>query len=237
MRTKLFLTVAMVASLATTGLLAEAVEPRREVTVTGEGQLDLAPDQAVITLGVTHHDPEAANAMRAVSADMTEVVAQLRALGIEGRDLQTRQISLHPVWSTKGSYDGGDGRRITGFQASNTLMLRLGDLDQLGQVLDQVLQSGANQFQGLRFSISDPEAVETELRTAAMEDAFAKASQLAQAAGMALGPVRLITDHGQGGGRPVMAMEMARSTAMPIEAGELSYSYSVQVVFDLIEQK
>ncbi|WP_345741003.1 hypothetical protein [Pseudophaeobacter arcticus] len=49
-----------------------------------------------------------------------------------------------------------------------------------------------------------------------------------------MGPVRTITDQDHGGGRPMMAMEMSRSGAMPIEAGELSFSHNVQVVFDLV---
>ena len=72
------------------------------------------------------------------------------------------------------------------------------------------------------------------MRANAVADARHKAQILAEAAGVTLGPVRSITDLHQGGGRPVMAMEMARSSAMPIEAGELSFSHSVQVVFDLV---
>lgn len=235
MKTKTFLAAVLAAGLVAGPLAAADAPLQREVTVTGQGQMEIAPDQAVISLGVTHHAEEASLAMRQVSSDMVDVISALRDLGIEGGDLQTSQVSLNPIWSKSGSYDSGGDRRITGFSASNTLMLRVRDLDRLGEVLDHVLQAGANRFQGLRFSISDQSALDEQLRNRAMEDAFKKAGDLAAAAGLELGPVRVITDHGSGGGHPAMAMEMMRSSAMPIEAGELEFSYSVQVVFDLIE--
>jgi uncharacterized protein YggE len=173
-------------------------------------------------------------AMQAVSKAMAAVIAELKAAGIAPEDMQTRHVSMHPVWSQDRSYDEGGKRRITGFQASNTLMLRVRDLDRLGSVMDAVLAAGANNFQGLTFGVEDPAAVADKIRGEAVKDAIRKAAQLAEAAGMELGPVRSISEHGGGGGpRPMMAMEMARSDAMPIEAGELSFSHNVSVVFDI----
>jgi len=205
----------------------------RQITVNGESRLQVAPELATITLGVTEEAEEAAIAMAAVSDSMRAVIARLKDAGIAPEDMQTRQISMHPVWSQNRSYDSGGRREITGFQASNTLMMRVRDLERLGPVLDAVLTVGANQFQGLSFGVEDPAAIQDRIRGAAVKDAIRKAQQLAEAAGMELGPVRSISEHGGGGGRPMMAMEMARSDAMPIEAGELSFSHSVSVVFDM----
>lgn len=234
MKTKTVLLAALAMAL-TFGqpALAETVAERR-IVVTGEGVVQSAPDLAVISLGVSKEAREAGEAMRAVSEDMAQVIDALRSAGIAPEDLQTRQISLHPIWSKAGSYDSGERRKITGFSASNTLSLRVRDLQQLGPVLDQVLQAGANQFQGLRFDVADKAGLKDAMRQAAVQDAMHKAALLAEAAGMELGPVYKITDHFQGGGgRPMMAMEMARSDALPIEAGDLSFSHSVEVIFDL----
>lgn len=234
MKAKTLLAAALMLSMSAGSLAAAEGAPPRQITVTGESTLNVAPELATITLGVTEEAEEAAMAMQAVSDAMNAVIAELKAAGIAAADLQTRQISMHPVWSQDRSYDSGGTRKITGFQASNTLMLRVRDLDRLGPVMDAVLAAGANNFQGLSFGVEDPEAVADRIRGEAVKDAVRKAAQLAEAAGMELGPVRSISEHGGGGGpRPMMAMEMARSDAMPVEAGELSFSHNVSVVFDM----
>ena len=234
MKTKTVLVTALAMALTLGTALKAETRTDRQILVSGEGRVEVAPDLAVITLGVSKEAEEAGEAMALVSEDMFAVVQELRAVGIADKDLQTQQISLQPVWSNGGSYNSSGERRITGFLAANTVNLRVRDLDQLGEVLDRVLRAGANQFQGLRFDVADHALLQDQMRASAVADARHKAEQLAAAAGVTLGPVRTITDQDHGGGRPMMAMEMSRSGAMPIEAGELSFSHNVQVVFDLV---
>jgi uncharacterized protein len=234
MKTKTVLVTALAMALTFGGPAVADAPQDRQITVTGEARVEVAADMALITLGVSKEASEASAAMALVSEDMASVVAELHASGIAPRDLQTQRISLQPLWSNPGSYDSPTERKITGFAASNTLMLRVRDLDQLASVLDRVLGAGVNQFQGLRFDVQDHASLQDNLRAKAVADAIHKAGLLAGAAGVTLGPVRVITDHSQGGGQPMMAMEMARSAAMPIEAGELAFSHSVQLVFDLL---
>jgi len=209
-------------------------EELRQLHVTGEAALDVAPDQAVITLGVRAQAEEAGAAMEQVSLQMNEVLASLRDSGIAAKDMQTRQVSMHPVWSQIRS-DGRDERSITGFEASNMLLVTLHDIETMGGVLDDVLRAGANEFRGLSFSYSARDQAEDVLRTQAVEDAIRKARQLAEASGMALGPVRDIRDGGPAGGAPMMAMEMARSSDMPVAPGTLNLSHTVSVTFDIME--
>lgn len=235
MKAKRLLAAALMLSMSAGAAAAAEATALRQITVNGESRLQVAPELATITLGVTEEAEEAAVAMAAVSDSMGAVIARLKDAGIAAEDMQTRRVSMHPVWSQDRSYDSGGRREITGFQASNTLMVRVRDLDRLGPVLDAVLTAGANQFQGLSFGVEDPSAIADQIRGEAVKDAIRKAQQLADAAGMELGPVRSISEHGGGGARPMMAMEMARSDAMPIEAGELTFTHDVSVVFDMTE--
>ncbi|EDZ45697.1 outer membrane protein, 28 kDa [Rhodobacterales bacterium Y4I] len=236
MKARKLLAAALMLSMGAGAAAASEAAAPRQITVYGESMLQVAPELATITLGVTEEAEEAAAAMAAVSEAMEAVIAQLKDGGIAGADMQTQQIAMHPVWSQDRSYDNGGRREITGFQASNTLMVRVRDLDRLGPVLDTVLTAGANQFQGLSFGVEDPAAVTDRIRGEAVKDAMRKAQQLAEAAGMELGPVRTITENGGGGGpRPMMAMDMARNEAMPVEAGELTFTHNVSVVFDMTE--
>lgn len=206
----------------------------RVITVTGEGQVDAVPDLALISLGVTHEAKEAKAAMDATSKDVAAVLARLTALGIEARDLQTSRFSLNPVWSNRyGSND--QPPRITGFSASNTVTVRVRDLTELGSILDEVIAEGANQFNGLQFSLQEPKPTRDAARELAVTDAMARAALFAKAAGVTLGPVQSISENG-GGGRPVM-MEMAamRDGGAPIAAGEVSVSASVSMVFSILE--
>ncbi|MEO1733453.1 MAG: SIMPL domain-containing protein, partial [Pseudomonadota bacterium] len=126
-------------------------------------------------------------------------------------------------------------RRITGFQASNTLIVRIRDLGGLGAMMDAVLQDGANDFRGLSFGMADPGPHVDAARSDAVADAMRKAQLMAAAAGLRLGPVLSISEGGSGQPRPMM-MEMAAaraSDAMPVAPGEVSLSATVSMVFAL----
>ncbi len=225
-------TALVLAGLVALTPIAAQAEKQRRLMVTGEASMEVAPDTAMITLGVRAQSDEAGEAMELVSTRMNEVMASLQDSGIAGEQIQTQQLSVHPVWSQI-RRDGAEQNTITGFEASNLVLVTLNDLDTMGGVLDDVLRAGANEFRGLSFAYSERDLAEDELRTQAVEDAIRKARQLAEAAGMTLGPVRLIQDSGQGGGAPRMAMEMARSSDMPVSPGSLTLSHRVSVTFDM----
>ncbi len=212
---------AMMASLAA----AQTQGP--VLSVSGEGQVAVAPDMAVISLGVVHVDKTAGAAMAKVSDDARALLDVLTAQGIEARDIQTSQLSINPVW--KG--DGSSPRTITGFEARNAVTVRVRALDGLGAVLDQVLDAGTNTFGGLRFELQDPSAAQAEAREAAVKDAMHKAAQLSAAAGTQLGDVLSISE-GSNAPRPEM-FAAARSADVPVAAGELVVSVRVAMTFAL----
>lgn len=206
---------------------ATAQEHGSVLSVSGEGEVAVAPDMAVISLGVVHVDKTAGDAMAKVSADATALIAVLAGQGIEARDIQTSQLNVNPVWS---SYDAAD-RKITGFEARNAVTVRVRDLDGLGTVLDQVLAVGANTFNGLQFQLQDPSAAEAEARMAAVRDAMTKATELSEAAGVGLGAVLTLSEGG-GSQRPEM-FAAARSAEVPVAAGELVVTARVSMSFVL----
>jgi len=196
------------------GAPASWAEPHRMITVTGEGEVEAAPDMATLTLGVTEEDAEAVVAMDAVTAAMGAVLERLAAEGIEARDLQTRSVQLHPVWANRSS--GSELLRISGYQVSNTVMVRARELAWLGAVMDAVLRDEANRFDGLSFGLANSEALTNEAQQNAVADALAKA------AGGTLRPMVSISEAGIARPRSVM-MEAARSMdAVPVAAGELT---------------
>ena len=227
--------IGIVFSLCLLAASSAWAETTRVISVNGQATIEAAPDMATITVGVTQEAREADAALAATSAAVAEVLDRLKAAGIEYRDMQTRGLSLQPVWS---NYRGQDDTppRITGFVANNSIVVRVRDLGSLGRVLDQTVQDGANRFDGLQFGLQDPAPLEAEARKAAVRDAMARAADLAEAAGVVLGPIQSISESG-GVSRP-MQMEISAARAsmdVPIAAGEVGIRGQVSMVFEILD--
>ncbi|MFN3825363.1 MAG: SIMPL domain-containing protein [Pseudorhodobacter sp.] len=210
--------------------LAETAPPR--ITVTGEGRVDVAPDMATVSLGVTTEAPTAAAAMAANSDELARVLERLRGAGIAERDLQTSSLSLNPNWHHG---QGADTPRIIGYVASNQLTVRVRDLSGLGTVLDAAVKDGANTLNGVSFGLTDPAPSLAEARRRAVADARARAELLVDAAGVALGPIDAITEGGgMTGPRPMYRdAPMVMESSVPVAEGELSVSANVTVVWQI----
>ncbi len=202
-----------------------------QITVTGEGFVETKPDMATISIGVTTGAPTATEALAANSAQLKLVLDNLRAAGIEERDLQTTGLSLNPNYDSSKSYADGSA----GFVASNQLNVRVRALDGLGAVLDAAVKDGANTLNGLSFGVTDQAPLLDEARKRAVAQARAKADLLSTAAGVKLGRVVSITE---GGGfaqpGPMYRMDAAAASApVPMATGEVSISATVTVVWEV----
>ncbi len=223
---------ALAVLLLATPIAGFAADPA-QITVTGEGRVEARPDMATVTLGVVTQGATAAEAMAGNSIQLAAVLEQLRAGGIEERDIQTSGLSLNANWTQT---EADPVPRISGYQASNMLTVRVRALDTLGAVLDKTISDGANTFNGLTFGLSDPEPAMNEARKRAVADAMARAKLLTAAAGLTLGPVISITEGGgYGGPVPMFKMESDAAAAVPVAAGEISSTASVTMVFALVE--
>jgi uncharacterized protein YggE len=224
----------LVAVLLCAAPMAMADPADRVITVSGSGQVDVAPDMATLTLGVTHEAKVASAAMDQVSDSVAQILARLSDMGIEPRDMQTSGLSLNPVWANHNS-STPQRPKISGFVARNSVMVRVRALDGLGAVLDAVIIDGANDLGGIRFGVQQPDPLMDEARRRAVTDAMAKAQVLADAAGVTLGPLQTMSEQG-GRGQPMM-MEMAasRDGGVPIAAGQVSLSASVTLVFAIAD--
>lgn len=208
-----------------------AQEMTRQITVTGQAQVDAVPDMALLTLGVTTQAETAAEAMGENARKMTEIQAQLTQAGIAARDIQTRQLQLNPEYTRPRD---GTARTLVGYRASNLVQVRVRDLDGLGAVLSAVTEAGLNTLNGLSFAVQDPDPLIEEARKRAVADALARAKLYTDGLNVTLGPVLRIDEHGQGPRpMPMARAEMALASDVPVSAGEVGYGASVTVVFGL----
>lgn len=210
------------------------------ITIEGRGEVTAAPDMAQINSGVTTQGETAREALDANTAAMAELIAELKASGIEARDIQTSGFAVNPnyVYSDERDANGYSlPPKINGYQVSNTVTVTIRALDTLGAVLDKSVTIGANTVNGVTFGVADPSELFNEARKAAFADARTKAELYATAAGGRLDDIESISEtQGFNSPQPVAMYSMraeAASADVPVEGGELTFSINVNVQWDL----
>jgi uncharacterized protein YggE len=203
----------------------------RTISITGHGEARGRPDIATIQAGVTTNAPTAAAALSANSTRMNAVFAALKKLGVPERNIQTSGFSVFPQY-TNG--DNNAARRLTGYQVSNTVSVRLEDVDRTGPALDALVAAGANQMNGISFDIAKPEPLLDQARAEAVADARHRAEVYAKAAGVSLGSIQSLNENGSSvPPRPMYRMAMMTAEAAPVAPGEQSLSADVTMVWEI----
>jgi len=230
------LPLALAASLALPAM-ASAADPGKtpRIVVSGEGESALKPDIALLSLSVMREAKTARAALDANNDAMAAVIAAMKAAGIAERDLQTAGIQINPRYNYTNKADGSQEAELVAYQVTNTLSVRVRDIDKTGDILDKAVTLGVNQGGGISFTNENPSAALTEARKKAVADAIAKARTLAEAAGASVGRVLEITDQTfSPRPMPVSAKAFdAGRAAVPIENGENTYNVQVNVTFEL----
>ena len=202
----------------------------RTVTVTGTGIATAPADTAEITIGVVSQDETASEALAENTEAMSEVIEQLKKEGVEGKDIQTSNFSVGPIYARQ---KGAEAPKITGYRVTNTVNITVRKIRSLGEVLDKVVASGSNQISGVRFSVDEPAKLLDEARKEAMKNAAEKAKLLAKAADASLGKALKIQENYGPQPRPMMTRVEARSRDVPIEPGEQTIRAQVTVTWQL----
>ncbi len=219
------LTTAMVLALGSAPVVAEQA---RTIELIGEASTQAPPDTAFVTFGVTTEAETAAAALAANSAAMRQALDLVKAEGIASRDVQTTGLTLAPRYR---SGQNDVERKIIGYSATNAATIRVRDLAKLGNILDKVVTAGANQIRGIDFDIADRARLLDELRRQAVANARAKAALYATAAGVRLGSLASLSEEGTPSPQPLRRAMAA--AAVPVEAGELTLTMRVRLVWNL----
>jgi uncharacterized protein YggE len=180
----------MIASYRATGADPSAT-PEHTVTVTGIGEVSVAPDVADVVIGVSIQKPTVKEAQSAASTAMNATIAAVKKDGVADKDIITVDVSLNPVYDY-GS--GGSVPRLVGQSFSDTVKVTVHDLTKLGAVIDDSIAAGATMIQGVGFRLNDPKTVEAQARQLAMTDARTKADALASASGVQVKGVASIAE-------------------------------------------
>jgi hypothetical protein len=205
------------------------------ISVIGRARAALQPDFASVEIGVESRGQTPAAALDGASQAVQAVIALATAFGIAPEDVETAAVTLQPANRTVRQPDGSVAERLDGYRSANTVRIRLGDMNRLGDLMRKALDAGANRIEGVGFGLRDPEGAESAVRLAAVKDASQQAARLAEAAGVRLGRVVSIEVPPQGA-NPAMARNAAplrasRRTAVPLMAGTIEATAEVSATF------
>lgn len=214
--------------LGTASLRAQApsnASPPQIVT-TGVGEASVVPDRAMIYLSVQTRAATVATASADNARRAKAVMDTLRALGITGDAVSTAGYSVSPEMQ----YPQNQPPRATGYTVSNSILVKLKRIEDVGRVIDAALAKGTNEISSLQFSSSKADSVRSVALSAAVADARAQADAMAKAAGGSLGPL-LELNTASVPIRPVPLMQptamMRAATATPISPGEQTVNATV----------
>jgi hypothetical protein len=210
------------------------------VTVTGHGQMSLAPDTAYVTLGLETTGRTVADAQRQNRLVLNKVVERLRALPIENERIQTASFTVSPQYKPppKRSEAAAGPPEIIGYIVSTTMTVEVRNLDRVGSVIEESLAAGANQFQGLHWTLRDEQQAKLEALKQAASKAREKAAALSEALKVKL--IRLLSATEESHvvrpvpkmARSMMAIE-GSSGETAVFSGEIKVEATVILIFEI----
>jgi hypothetical protein len=218
------------AAAAAAGLLLAApaiaeTELPPALTVSGEASVSATPDEAQIEAGASSEGKTAREASDTNNTAMGKILLALKAVGIDQKDIQTSQLSLQPEYAPNRSGPSP----VVGYRASNRVTIKLHDIVKVAGMIDTLVGAGANEIDGIAFSVSNASKLLDDARQRAIADARRKAEIYAKAAGVTLGAPLAISELGAPGPTPYRRMSAALAAATPIAPGEQTLQITVSV--------
>jgi hypothetical protein len=214
------------------GAAAQETDATRTINVTGEGRVSLAPDTVYMTLGVDITDPDLGTAQTQAAERMFAIISALQAAGVAEEDIQTSNYSIY----VERDYNQAS-QPITGYHVSHSVTAKVRDMEAAGSTLEAAVEAGANNVSNVWFGLDDQSAALQQARELAIENARAKAEELARLTDSTLGPVQTISETATGGTPPVpfaqasRASEDAAGAAPPINPGQTEVVLTVTVSY------
>lgn len=230
--------------LIATGVLALVVsgcskQPNRttKVTVAGEATARVEPDTATLTLSVVTQSPQALTAQQE-NARKSKAVSDAVKATAGAAEIKTSDYTLQP------EYDYRDNRlpKIIGYNARNSVIVTMTDLQGAGAVIDAASRAGANSIDGISFSLKQTSPARGQALAEATQQAMNKANSIAQALG---GHVLRVVEEseaatvgGEGFNQYINnqdgTLNMARERIQtPVAGGPLSIKSNVQLIVEI----
>ncbi|MGV0656222.1 SIMPL domain-containing protein [Mycolicibacterium thermoresistibile] len=212
---------------ATAGPTGSGDGGARQVTVVGSGEVEGTPDTLTVNVAMDFIAPDVTGAMNQTNERQRAVIDALLEVGVDRSDVTTTQVSLQPQF---------DNTEIVGYRSTNTIDVKIRRLDRASDALALIVETGgdATRINSVNYSIDDNSQLVRDARARAFEDARDRAQQYARLSGLELGEVVSITESpGSRPPTPLPGPMRAETAAVPLEPGQQTVSFSVEVVWEL----
>ncbi|MBM3260964.1 DUF541 domain-containing protein [Candidatus Kaiserbacteria bacterium] len=241
----LFLLILTVSELRGYKYIGAGISPTNTISVSGEGEVFAVPDTGEFSVTIQEEAKEVAKAQDEMAKKANAIMAYLKGAGVEEKDIKTTDYNVSPRYEwTQGICTGGycppGKQNLIGFQASETINVKVRDTQKAGELLSGVGGKGAYQVSGLSFTIDDEDALKAEARDKAIEQAKEKADVLAKSLGVSI--VRVVGFYENEGGYPTpmyaradMAMggSMEKAVVPEIAVGQNKIISNVNVTYEI----
>jgi uncharacterized protein YggE len=188
------------------------------------------PDTAILSISVITQNPSALEAQQLNASQSTAVIAAIKS-AVPAAEVKTSGYALIP----QRVYKENQPPTISGYEARNTVTATLTDLTKVGAVIDAAGRAGANNIDGVSFTLRDDRAARSRALADATQEAMAKANALAQTLGSTVTRIVAVQEGGTPP-RPVVRFEaMARDAgaSTPIEPGTLDITADVILIAEI----
>lgn len=214
------------------------------ITVTGNGQATMAPDIATVTFTVQNTATAVADAQSKTTKQANSAIDYVKSQGIAEKDVSTLSYDISPQYSYGQPCAAGElcpnyypgSPKITGYQVSETIQVKVRDLDSVGTLLGGLGDQGVQNVSGPSFALDDPTAGNDAARADAIAKAKAQAATLASQLGVRLGKIVNFSESTGSYPYPVMyaggaTADSAKSVAPQVPTGENTYNSTVSITY------
>ena len=206
-----------------------------KISVSGTGETQISADTAIVSLGVSARDKDVLKAQQKVNTAIASIRKALIEQGVKEENINTDYINIYALYDY-----AGDKEQVVAYSADSTLAIKVTDIDSVGTLIDASFAAGANTLNGITFSASNTDEAKAESLRKAVSDAKAKAEVLAEAAGLKITGIEIISEGGSYSYTNTVSnfsakrMEMSGSadeSGTVVQAAKLIVSSSVTITF------
>ena len=232
-----YVIIAVMSQLKEYRYIGGEIAYQETVSVEGRGEVYAKPDVAMVIFSVSNEAKTVADAIQENSQIINEVISSVKIQGVEAKYLKTISFNLYPRYEYE-EVEGlvrPEGKRVlVGYEVRQSLEVKIKDMENIGNIIQAATNAGANQIGALNFTIDNEDVYKEEARRLAIEQAEAKAEQLASQLGIKLLGIKSFSENIYGvAGTYRASADMVESVSSNIEVGENKIEARVNITYKI----
>ncbi|MEI6222455.1 MAG: SIMPL domain-containing protein [bacterium] len=227
----LLLTLTATQWISTLYTIRPSAKDTEKLTISAEGKVNAQPDIAIFSVGVLTEGADSKKVKDENSVKVNAILAKIAAMGVDKKDLQTQQLNLQP------KYDWGSGKStLVGYTLQQNIEVTVRDISKAGDIFSEAANLGGNSMGNIRYEFSNIDDLKQQARKVALDNAKAKAEDLAKTAGISLGRLISFTENTVNSPSPLYDLGTVKSLSVTtdaptVQAGSQDITAQLSVTF------